>query len=293
MHSLSEKPKLSIVLGTYNRKRFLKLAIESIREEMKNFKYPFEIIVVDGGSDDGTLSWLMKQKDVITIIQHNHGKWQGKPVVRKTWGYFMNLGFKTAKGKYICMLSDDCLVVPGSIKNGYELSERSLLLGEKVGAVAFFWRDVPGPNKYWTGRLFGKEILVNHGIFMKRALEDVDYIDEDTFLFYCADGDLCLRICQKGYKILESPDSYIEHYAHANIRQRKKNLENVAMDKEVFFNKWSPFFKNINNKENVSNIKEHDDIFNTARAFKRARPIEIDRIKSYIKKQIKKRILHV
>ena len=57
------KNLISVVLGTYNRLSFLKLTIESIRKELKEFAY--EIFVVDGGSDDGTLEWLLQQKDIV------------------------------------------------------------------------------------------------------------------------------------------------------------------------------------------------------------------------------------
>ncbi|UCF03833.1 MAG: glycosyltransferase, partial [Deltaproteobacteria bacterium] len=69
MASNSEKTEVSVVLGSYNRKRFLKAAIQSIRNN--EILVPYEIIVVDGGSTDGSLSWLSKQKDIITILQHN------------------------------------------------------------------------------------------------------------------------------------------------------------------------------------------------------------------------------
>jgi len=126
-----EKKFISVVLGSLNRIQFLKHTVESIRKDLEGLSS--EIIIVDGGSNDGTIEWLFKQKDIITIIQHNKGTWAGKKLPKKSWGYFMNLGFKAACGKYICMLSDDCLVVPGAIKNGFHLFEEKLLKGEKIG----------------------------------------------------------------------------------------------------------------------------------------------------------------
>ena len=69
--------KLSIVLGTYNRVSFLKIAIDSIRAELNRFNLTSEVIVVDGGSNDGTTGWLAKQRDIVSIIQHNRGTWKG------------------------------------------------------------------------------------------------------------------------------------------------------------------------------------------------------------------------
>lgn len=36
------------------------------------------------------LSWLLKQKDVITIVQHNRGEFMGKKIEQLSLGYFMN-----------------------------------------------------------------------------------------------------------------------------------------------------------------------------------------------------------
>ena len=85
--------------------------------------------MVDGGSTDDSLKWLVGQKDVITIVQHNRGEWNGRPIERKSWGYFMNLAFRAASGKFICMLSDNCLVVPGAIACGLEVFDAALGAG--------------------------------------------------------------------------------------------------------------------------------------------------------------------
>ncbi len=231
---------VSIVLGTYNRLSFLKLAIDSIRKELKDVKH--EIIVVDGGSNDGTMNWLCRQKDIISIIQHNRGTWNGKKIERRSWGYFMNLGFRAAGGKYICMLSDDCLVIPGAIKNGVALFEKKLSAGEKTGAVAFYWRNFPEQKKYWVGLTLGNKIFVNHGLYLKKALEEVSFIDDETCAFYFADGDLCLKLWQNGYTCIDSPESFIEHYSHANLEVRNSNSEKVKADWKNYLSKWENIF---------------------------------------------------
>jgi glycosyltransferase involved in cell wall biosynthesis len=48
--------QISVVLGTYNRLPFLKATIASVRTSQIDI--PYEIVVVDGGSSDGTIEWL-------------------------------------------------------------------------------------------------------------------------------------------------------------------------------------------------------------------------------------------
>lgn len=233
---MSLKPAVSVVIGTYNRIDFLKPTIETVRLELKGT--PHEIIVVDGGSSDGTINWLTEQKDIISIIHHNRGEWRGKKINRKSWGYFMNLGFRAASAKYICMLSDDCLVIPGAIKNGLELFEKNLKANKKIGAIAFYWRNWPEQKRYWVGVGWGNRLFVNHGLYLKKALQDIDYIDEVTYFFYHADGDLCLRLAEAGYKCIDSPDSFIEHYSDANSEIRATNNEHQKQDWAAYEKRW-------------------------------------------------------
>jgi len=219
---MNEKPIISIVLGTYNRKNFLKETIKSIRNN--NINVPYEIIVIDGGSSDGSLKYLLNQKDIITIIQHNRGVWKNKPIQRKSWGYFMNIAFKACHGSYIVMLSDDCIILPNSIMNAYEIFLNNK--NKKIGAVAFYFRDYPIQKYYSVLYTFKHTLFVNHGMYLKKALVDVGYIDEDNYEFYYADGDLCAKIWTKGYKILDSEKSVVEHFFHANEDIRSSNYLN-------------------------------------------------------------------
>lgn len=258
--------QLSVVIGSYNRLKFLKLAIESIRRELDQCRFVSEIIVVDGGSTDGTLTWLMKQKDIISIVQHNRGEWDGKVIERRSWGYFMNLGFKCAQGKYVCMLSDDCLVVPGAIKNGVELFDARIGSGEKVGAAAFYWRNWPEQERYWVGVSFDT-VFVNHGLFLRDALKMVNYIDEEYYHFYHADSDLSLRIAVAGFSIVVSEESYIEHHSHANISVRESNMTWQKNDWNNYLTRWGDSSTD-NSKCGEWIYKEYFDPNRTASAFK-------------------------
>jgi len=232
--------EISLVLGSYNRKWLLKLAIQSVREN--GITVPYEIIVVDGGSTDGSLQWLARQKDIITVIQHNRGTFRGKPIQRRSWGYFMNLGFKCAQGKYILMISDDCLLVPGAAMNGLQHAEALRAAGRNVGAVAFYWRNWPGQKDYCVGLTLGDKMFVNHGMYLRRALEHVGWIDEERYRFYHADGDLCLKLWARGYEVVDCPDAFVEHFAHAGYKVRQSNVEHPSPDWEAYLSLWTGIF---------------------------------------------------
>lgn len=232
----NHKVLFSVVLGSYNRGRLLRHAIESVRENAAFAKY--EIIVIDGGSTDGSLEWLLQQKDVITIVQHNRGEFRGRPIERRSWGYFMNLGFKAAQGKYVLMISDDCILLPNAIERGISVFETRLAQREKVGGVAFYFRNWPGEHEYYVQRTLGGKLMVNHGLFLRDALEKVGWIDEENYAFYKADGDLCLRLWQAGYEIIDAPGAFVEHYLDANEAVRLQNNATLEQDKSTYANRW-------------------------------------------------------
>ncbi len=233
----SDRPLVSVVLGSYNRDQLLRHAINSVRENAALIKH--EIIVIDGGSTDGSLEWLLQQKDIITIVQHNHGEFCGKAIEKRSWGYFMNLGFKAAQGKYILMISDDCILLPNAIERGIAVFEEQLTLGKTVGGVAFYFRNWPGESDYYVQRTLGGKLMVNHGLFLREALEKVNWVDEDSYTFYKADGDLCLRLWQTGYEIIDAPGAIVEHYLDADESVRLENNVTLEQDKRTYATRWS------------------------------------------------------
>lgn len=236
----TQTPLLSVVTGSYNRRGLLAQAIESIHSN--GLEKPYEIIVVDGGSDDGTLPWLIEQRDIITIVQHNRGTFRGKPIERRSWGYFMNLGFKAASGRYIAMISDDCVVLPGALSRALDQAESAEAAGRRVGGVAFYFRNWPAETDYYVQKTLGGMLMVNHGLFLRRALEDVGWADETSYYFYKADGDLCLRLWQAGYEIIDCAQAIVEHYVDENEPVRQSNNAVLDHDRQVYLDRWGATF---------------------------------------------------
>lgn len=244
------KAKISIVIGTYNRKRMLINCIKSIRNN--GITEPYEIIVIDGGSNDGTHKWLSKQKDILAIIHHNRYIENRKLMLKRSWGYFMNLGFKSAEGKYICMLSDDLYIHPNSIMFGFNLLEDEN--NQAMGACAFPFRDCFISEQFFIYKANEDKILVNHGMYRKDLLSRIGWIDEDNYKFYLADTDLSLKIWNKGYQIAISYDSCIEHFRYDFDQMRSGNLiySKESQDYLKFRGIWG-----LCNKDSFSIKKEY------------------------------------
>lgn len=232
--------QVSIVLGTYNRLSFLKAAIASVRSSQ--IDVPYEIIVVDGGSADGTIDWLTKQRDIISIVQHNREASGGKSRRKRSWGYFMNLGFKCAEGRYICLISDDSVIHPDTLANGVRHFDREIARGHRLGAVAFYWRSWPEEARYRVGSTLGDKTMVNHGLFLREAVERVGWIDDKRYDFYCADGDLALKIWHAGYEIASCSDALLEHFEHVDPAVRQQNLSGLNTDWSSYLERWTGIY---------------------------------------------------
>ena len=231
---------VSVVTGTLNRLRLLKPSIESVRRN--GFSGKLEIIVVDGGSSDGTVKWLAQQRDIFTIVQPNYkiaGTGQSSRLAH-SWGEFMNIGFRACNGKWVLMISDDLILSHGCIEKGFEMLERLGEHGSAVGAGAFFFRDYPRDFRYHVKRLPGGVVLVNHGFFLRAALKTIQYIDEHSFEFYAADGDLCMRLARAGYDIAPLDGCLADHLAHMpNYHRLFGNVApKGAADFAVFERRW-------------------------------------------------------
>lgn len=93
----------SIIIPTYNRKKFLYKCILALN----NQTYPaekYEVIIIDDSSTDGT-GEMVKNLDTEPELIYEYQEHSGPAGAR-------NRGIKLARGKYIIFIDDDIIVVP-------------------------------------------------------------------------------------------------------------------------------------------------------------------------------------
>lgn len=108
--------RCSIITCVYNQLPLTKLFIESVR---RHTLLPYELIVVNNGSTDGTKEYLQELSDV-TVIENaeNYG-------VSKGW----NQGVQIAKAPYVCICNNDVVVTKGWLESLLLEMERDNQLG--------------------------------------------------------------------------------------------------------------------------------------------------------------------
>lgn len=116
---------ISVIIPAYNEEQTLGSVISETTSIMNSMKMPYEIIVVDDGSTDGTRE-VAKSCKVVTLF---NGENKGK-------GFALRKGFNSARGNIIVTLDSDGShnpkEIPGLIEplfNGTDITAGSRFLG--------------------------------------------------------------------------------------------------------------------------------------------------------------------
>ena len=182
---------VSVIIPTYNRKHTLKRAIQSVYIQSL---LPFEIIVVDDGSKDGTKEWVkQKYPGIKYIYQKNRGVSSAR-----------NKGIKIAQGDWIALLDSDDEWLPNKLSE--QINKIKSNLDVKILHSNEIWiRNGVRVNqmkkhKKFGGYIFEKcldicRISPSSVMLKKEIFDEVGTFDES--LKVCEDYDLWLRITSK------------------------------------------------------------------------------------------------
>ena len=248
-----ESPLASIIILTCNQLQYTKKCIESI---FQNTRKPFELIIVDNGSTDGTVEYLESEvlgshTDAgIKIIKNNENK---------GFAGGNNQGMAAAGGEYILLLNNDVVVTPGWL-------ERMLACAGKrpeIGIVGPRSNYVSGPQLvegvgYDTHTLKGltefsnkfaeanpkqaQQVLrvVGFCMLIKRTvIEKIGGMDDRYGLGNFEDDDFSLRAAIAGFQSWIALDCFIHHFGHRTFIGEKVDLgESLHKNWDVFKEKW-------------------------------------------------------
>ncbi|MBE7018668.1 MAG: glycosyltransferase family 2 protein [Ruminococcaceae bacterium] len=103
---MTNNPLFSIVVPAYNSEQFLSMCIRSVLSQSES---DFELLIVDDGSSDNTLSILQKLSQTDARIKVFHQENKGHTGARNT-------GLKNATGEYVLFLDSDDGLEPDVLK---------------------------------------------------------------------------------------------------------------------------------------------------------------------------------
>ena len=229
------KPKFSIIIGSYNTKKYLKLTLNSVLNQTFD---NFELIIIDDGSNDGTdkliKQFALKDKRIRPFFFKKNS---GKDSVPK------NFGIQKAKGKYICFLDSDDLWHKDKlrIQNNY-LKKDTIMVCTSCRYI-----DESGNNhtssfthhlrKYLQNWFFNKGLLgfymynpvIFSSVMIKTEIMKKYMLNEKPEFIGIIDYELWLRLFQNSkkkiifvnkdlVKIRRRHDSLNRNYTRASIR---------------------------------------------------------------------------
>jgi len=212
---LADSYHISVIIPTYNRKHTLPRALDSVLAQ--SFQ-PFEIIVIDDGSTDGTFEWIISEYPSIKLIEPFNGPKPLKGYSPNGVSAARNAGTKVAKGDWIALLDSDDEWLPDKLaKQVQALKENPEILFCHTNEI---WirhgvrvNQMKKHQKY-GGMIFEKcldicRISPSSSLFHKSILDDIGLFDEK--LKVCEDYDLWLRISAK-YPVLFLDEPLINKY---------------------------------------------------------------------------------
>lgn len=100
--TINTRPSVSVVIPTYNRGHLL---TEAVMSALSQDTPPFEVLIVDDGSTDGSTNRLEEIDPLIRVI-HQENQKRGAARMR---------GVREARGDFIAFLDDDDIYLPNHI----------------------------------------------------------------------------------------------------------------------------------------------------------------------------------
>ncbi len=235
-------PKISIIIPAYNEEKVISHTIEALLET----KYPKkEIIFVDDGSNDNTLSIAMRYNEKIKVLHKENG---GKASA-------LNYGLVYATGEIVVIVDADTIIGRNSLKEivkGFEVNEHvAAVAGNIKVRNRLNWITKCQALEYITGiqivrrafDVFGSITIVPGalGAFKKSFLSELGTYGKETIV---EDFDQTIKLLKAGLITQGSSKAtaYTEapNTLHDFVAQRKRwyrgNIQVLKRHSDALFN---------------------------------------------------------
>ncbi len=215
---------VNVIIANLNGKRLLPECLNGLRQQVYK---SFEITLVDNGSEDGSVGFVVKNYPEVQTI-----------------ALPLNLGFsaannavlKTARTEFVALLNNDAVPHPMWLKELVEAIKNHPDAGFAASKMVSYDNperiDRAGDayTKAGTGLLRGYERPVNTynnlgwifgacagaALYRTEMFDDIGFFDKDFFLLY-EDVDLSFRAQLNGYKCLYVPKAIVYHKGSSTI----------------------------------------------------------------------------
>lgn len=235
-----QNPFVSVVVCTYNRGKYLERCLCSLKQQSYQ---NYEIIVVNGPSNDETDSVLDKYPDVRVVKQET----------LNGLSYARNLGINASRGEIVAFIDDDA-VADESWLNG-------LIEGytdEMVGGVGGPVYDISGNWYQFKNGFISKSgipsfvnendldfndpdgdylnyIMGTNSSFRRDVLFHVNLFDQEI-RYYLDETDVCVRVIQAGFKIKNTDKAIVNHeMAEGHNRKNPYDINYHEISKNVMY----------------------------------------------------------
>lgn len=216
-------PKLSIVIPSYNQHELLKQCLDQIYAvNTENY----EIILVDNGSDPPL---PMDYCGQLIRNESNLG-----------FATAVNQGIEVAKGEYVILLNNDCLVTPNWDNLLLSRLESYSIVGPRTNFCSGIQRTKIGAyNSLEQLNEQSRKFTVTHAnetteanfiigfcmAFKGSLWEEIGKFNDSIWPYIGAEIDFCFRVRENGYNIVFINDCYIHHYGSQTFRNMQQNGE--------------------------------------------------------------------
>jgi GT2 family glycosyltransferase len=264
---LTERPLVSIVIPTRDKRALLQTTLESIWARTDYDRY--EIIILDNQSSD---------PDAVQYLQSLGSRCQVHQWTKPfNYSALNNFGVRHARGEQLLFLNNDVEVIhPDWLTALLEHAQRPDVgaVGAKLlyadgriqhaGVVVGINRVAANAFRSWPGEAIGHPRLADFtrncsavtGACMmvpRRVFEEAGGFDEDLRVVL-NDVDLCLKIRQRGYLVVYTPHALLFHYEGSS-----RGRLHPPPDEKVFQERWREFLDQGDPYYNPNLSYKHDD----------------------------------